>query len=402
MNRFLAVLTGAFTAIFLYVFPSIHPSIGLVLLLTLFFFDIYFSLLLAFFLSFFSVWTLISPATFYIGMAILFILFGLIAMDVVKKITVLDDELFIRRELLRDWKLIAGFYFVVGFFVMLGPVIGWSMTGWILNEASVGFVFVLGWNSTFWMLERSEVFTVPILMDAVSLKKSGKSQTQRLCDEHGLPSFEQMMEDPVAVATFLKHLVWELSVENLFFLSDVMRFKRTFVTENMIDTMPGFYYDVPHMLSRFVRDLISLFLFYAVCVFSLCRYGYRKERGTIAYAWSISHAYVDNLSAFYITAMDEDERERILEFLTDLKPDEKLEGKKLEDLVCIFDTAARHVFALIKQAHGRFVRNAKLNLKSLNRQVVSGAGGSAGGGGTTTGGGGGETKGQMDTHMSMS
>jgi hypothetical protein len=326
----------------------------------------------------FLVWTLISPTTFYIGAAVVFIMLGVVAMGVVKKITVLDDELFIRREMLMHWRIIAFFYVATGFFTMLGPVIGWSMTGWILNELSAVCVTAMGYISTAWLLEKSEIFTLPILMDQIATDRDGKSWTERYCEENRLPTFEQMLGDPVAVATFLKHLVWELSVENLFFLSDVMRFKKTFQTEGKVRDLSGFYYDVPHMLAR---------------------YGYKPEMGFIPYAWAISKAYVDNLSAFYVTSMDEDVRDAILDYLSTLTAEDErlLEGPQLEKLMNIFDPAARHVFALVKQAYARFIRNVKIDLNQLKTRPAPGGAAKKSAGKSTT-----STKKGMETHMAMS
>ena len=58
-------------------------------------------------------------------------------------------------------------------------------------------------------------------------------------------SLEQVMSELVGIEAFLRHLVKELSAENLFFLSDVVQYKMSFVSDGVLDQIHGWMMELP-------------------------------------------------------------------------------------------------------------------------------------------------------------
>merc|ERR1712039_789193 len=102
-----------------------------------------------------------------------------------------------------------------------------------------------------------------------------------------------------ATAEFTRFLVNEISVENIFFLSDVMAFKRTFLDKDALQNngVNGFDCPISSNLARLI---------------------YRRT--FTHYAWAISKTYIDGSSSLYVTAISDDVRDAISDALEDKDP----------------------------------------------------------------------------------
>lgn len=63
-------------------------------------------------------------------------------------------------------------------------------------------------------------------------------------------TLDQVMKELVGIEAFLKHLVKELSAENLFFLSDVVQYKTAFVEDGLLDDIFDFYLELPEDIPK--------------------------------------------------------------------------------------------------------------------------------------------------------
>ena len=63
-------------------------------------------------------------------------------------------------------------------------------------------------------------------------------------------TLEQVMSELVGIEAFLKHLVKELSAENLFFLSDVVQYKMSFVEDGLLDQIYGWIMALPNDIPK--------------------------------------------------------------------------------------------------------------------------------------------------------
>jgi hypothetical protein len=170
----------------------------------------------------------------------------------------------------------------------------------------------------------------------------------------GAPPLSVYLMDPQNLPFFIKHVVRELSVENLFFLADVMNFKRAFLHTNKLKTIDnGFSCQIPEQLARYM---------------------YRSDRTLVEYAVAITRNYIDGTSANYVTAIDQDTRQRLLEYMYKQDPDAELENKMsvvdYEELSECFDRAAREVYSVVKQAYFRFSRTDDFKIKLNARDPV--------------------------------
>jgi len=91
----------------------------------------------------------------------------------------------------------------------------------------------------------------------------------------------------------------------------------------------------------------------------LARYGYMSDRTFVEYAWALSHAYVENISASYVTAIHSETRDVILDYLAQLEPQkqERFESNEWTQLCNVFDKAAEEVWHLLKQSWRRYVES---------------------------------------------
>lgn len=63
-------------------------------------------------------------------------------------------------------------------------------------------------------------------------------------------SLEQVMSELVGIEAFLRHVVKELSAENLFFLSDVVQYKMSFITDGILQDIPGWFMELPQDIPK--------------------------------------------------------------------------------------------------------------------------------------------------------
>merc|ERR1712173_509021 len=118
-----------------------------------------------------------------------------------------------------------------------------------------------------------------------------------------LPPLSLALANSKATIEFIRFLVNEISVENIFFLSDIMAYKRTFTH----------------------------------------------------YAWAISKTYIDGSSSLFVTAISDDVRDDITQNLERKDPSKEMNADRethvdmLQELQCVFDEAAREVYDQLKK-----------------------------------------------------
>jgi len=99
---------------------------------------------------------------------------------------------------------------------------------------------------------------------------------------------------------------------------------------------------------------------FVIRIQDLARYPYDPSRSFVEYAWRLSNAYVENISASYVTAIHPETRANILDYLAELEPQREAEFQK-EDwtkLCNVFDFATEEVWGLLNQAWKRYVRSS--------------------------------------------
>jgi len=243
-------------------------------------------------------WIVVSPDTYYYGIVAIYAGIMLVIMTVTQKITVINDFLFIRHELLLEFRILAAFFVLLGFLIIFGAAMNWHYCIFFVVEASAIAMTGMGTIATWWMLDKSMLFNFPLLKEK-RLKLLGK-EDEKENEGKRVPPLRAVINDEEASVFFFRHLVRELSLENVFFLADIMRYKNSFVQPNVLDSVPGF--------SIQIRDL--------------AKHSNVSGRTLVQYAWALGQAYVENISASYVTAIHQETRDQILEYL------EKMETKK--------------------------------------------------------------------------
>jgi len=196
----------------------------------------------------------------------------------------------------------------------------------------------MGYFSTYWVNRQITVH--------------GLESSAGLLDNNNNANLESIFANRSYCNVFLKHLVREISVENIFFLADVMAFKNAFITHRKLSReVPGFTCRIP---------------------LELARYQYVKDRTFVHYAWSISKIYVDGSSIFYVTAISDEVRATLLEFVENLSPfleSDNEDKVDYEKLCTAFDAACKDVYEILKNSYSRFLKTSEF--KTFQFQSVS-------------------------------
>eukprot|EP00484_Ammonia_sp_Unknown_P000584 CAMPEP_0197022166 /NCGR_PEP_ID=MMETSP1384-20130603/3063_1 /TAXON_ID=29189 /ORGANISM="Ammonia sp." /LENGTH=462 /DNA_ID=CAMNT_0042450145 /DNA_START=20 /DNA_END=1408 /DNA_ORIENTATION=+ len=277
-------------------------------------------------------WSLISPSTFVYAMIMIYAVLIVVAIGITRHITLLDDNFFIRQEILMEFRLFAVMFIVGGVIIIFGPPMGWQWGGFLLTELSVVVILAMCFVSTYWVMRK----TYSVGLDSVA-------GTPNIQLPSNAPPLSMALKDKKATTELIRHLVNEVSVENIFFLSDVMAYKYSFVRNSKLPSLgKGFRCDVSMSLSRLI---------------------YRRT--FTHYAWAISKTYIDGASSLYVTAISEDVREEITDKLEEKDPsaenqeDTKRLVVELEQLQDIFDPAAAQVYEELRKAYARFAYTAQ-------------------------------------------
>jgi hypothetical protein len=254
----------------------------------------------------------------------------------------LDDDFFIREEITLTFKVFCAFFVVGAVIAVFGVFIGWDLCVFIIVELSVICTFIICFISTFWVLRKTR------LSQLDSSANANEPVTFEL--PAGTIPMESALRDRKVTTEFIKHLVNELNVENIFFLSDVIAFKKTFVRRQVLESLQGFDCKVTSQLARL-----------------------QFIRGFTRYAWAISKTYVDNTSSLYVTAISGVTRDAAIDELEAMNPDieeQVADAKDVEDqntnvdsdaklkylsrLHLIFDQCAVEVYQELQNSYARF------------------------------------------------
>jgi len=278
-------------------------------------------------------WIIVSFSTFYYGMVVIYAVIMLVIMQITRKVMRIEDLLFIRCELWLEFRILAGFFVVLGVLIIFGSAMDWDYCMFFIVEASVLAMAGMSSVATWWMLGRSKLINLSALMDK-RLKQLGIENKEDEKVQHA-PSLDMVLNDPEALRFFLQYLVRELSLENVFFLADVMQFKNSFVGQAKIDRTSGF----------------------SISIQELARYSYKPSRTFVQYAWDLGEAYVENISASYVTAIHSNTRSQLLHYLDALQPEkeESFQSQDWTELSNAFDAAAQEVKILLGQSWRRYV-----------------------------------------------
>lgn len=302
-----------------------------------------FTIIVVFTINFFLIgWSAISEKTFVYGCIALYSILIFIAMGVTSKLTKLDDNFFIRKELLVEFRLFAICFLFSGILVMFGPGIGWDYASFFFVEISVIACFSMGFVATYWVLGQTEKYGLD--EDIHSLNYELPPNT---------PPINLLFSDASATKLFIQHLCREVSVENIFFLADVMGYKKSFekYSHTKIESVTGFSCAVPVTLARLMF-----------------------RRTFTHYAWAISKTYVDGSSAFYVTAITDNARSKCIEFFEDQNPGiEKKRAADYEHYVKLqngFDSVAQEVYNAIKASYVRFAQSEEFKSIEWKGQMV--------------------------------
>jgi len=270
-------------------------------------------------------WVEVSQDSFEYGLVAIYCLLMIIAMGTTKKITHMEDNFFIREEILWQFRTLALYFFIAGGLIIFAPAMGFEWCKFFLVEFSCICVGIMGYFATYWVKYQATKYALE------------KPNSQ-------LYDLELIFTSNDNCALFLKHLVREMSVENMFFLADVMAYKKAFLDHRkLFRQIPGFTCKVPLQLSR---------------------YKYLKDRTFVHYSWSISKIYIDGSSIFYVTSISDETRKSILDFVENLSP--FMEGDNedkvdYEKLCTIFDEACNEVYGVLKGAYSRFTKTSEFN-----------------------------------------
>merc|ERR1712173_382412 len=219
-----------------------------------------------------------------------------------------------------------------GIIIIFQPVLGEQWTALLFTELSVICITWMCMLSTYWILRK----TYEVGLDSVA--KGPMDISSQLSS---LPPLSLALRNSKATIEFIRFLVNEISVENIFFLSDIMAYKKTFLDRNALKSMGnGFECGVQRNLARLI---------------------YRRT--FTHYAWAISKTYIDGSSSLFVTAISDDVRDDITQKLEGKDPSREMEeagdesGKMellLQELQNVFDEAAREVYDQLKRSYARF------------------------------------------------
>jgi len=279
-------------------------------------------------------WIVVSEVTFYYGLVIIYSAVILILMTVTKKITVIEDLLLIRRELLLEFRIMAGFFSLLGVLIIFGSAMGWDYCKFFAIEASVFGMTAMASVSTWWMLDKSQLLALPMIMQQ-RLQQLGEKNDQ---DERlrNAPPLEAVLNDKEGLIFFMWHLIRELSFENVIFLADVMNYKNSFMQNMQVfKSIPGFSIRMQNV-AKFRRESHSTF---------------------VHYAWTLSQEYVENISVSYVTAIRDESRDHIFDRIEafELLDERQMTPEEWTNLCNVFDEAAKEVWTLLNESWLRYV-----------------------------------------------
>jgi len=207
-----------------------------------------------------------------------------------------------------------------------------------LIELSVICVLTMCFIATYWVMRK----TYSVGLDSVN-------GIPKLSLPPGSPPLSLALRDRKATTEFIRHLVNEVSVENIFFLSDVMAYKKSFVRINKLRNLGnGFKCEVGAQLARLI---------------------YRRT--FTHYAWAISKTYVDGSSSLYVTAITDSTRDDITDRLEDKDPNNENDAniELYQELQNIFDDPATEVYAELKKSYIRFAYIPQFQRININQNV---------------------------------
>lgn len=227
---------------------------------------------------------------------------------------------------------------VCGIWVLFAKPMGFKWATFFLVETSAVGILLMGLISTWRVLKQT--------------RELGFERELRLAE--GAAPMNVVLADASATAMFIEHLTREIMVENIFFLSDVMAYKQSFVEYGKLDGVNGFTSRVPGSLSRLMF-----------------------RRTFTHYAWAITKTYVDGSSSFYVTAITDETRDRCIEFFEEQNPaDEKRINQQQNSnehymkLQQGFDDAAAEVFRVLKDSYMRFSNSENYKYVRVRGQSV--------------------------------
>eukprot|EP01084_Bolivina_argentea_P303932 524833_1 len=287
-------------------------------------------------------WSLISEKTFMYGMIFIYAILIIVSIGITRHITLLDDNFFIRQEILIEFRIFSIMFIIGGILIIFGPVMGFKWLSFFLIELSSFCILFMCFVSTYWVMRK----TYSVGLDSVNGLPNIQLPTNS-------PPLSLALRDRKATTEFIKHLVNELSVENIFFLSDIMAYKKSFVRERKLKTIGGgFKCQVGTQLSRLI---------------------YRRT--FTHYAWAISKTYIDGSSSLYVTAINDNQRDYCLQILEELDPSNELESnnpqqnniKLLENLQNVFDQCATQVYRELQKSYNRFAYTSQFARISIQR-----------------------------------
>jgi len=71
-------------------------------------------------------WIIVSFSTFYYGMVVIYAVIMLVIMQITRKVMRIEDLLFIRCELWLEFRILAGFFVVLGVLIIFGSAMDWD------------------------------------------------------------------------------------------------------------------------------------------------------------------------------------------------------------------------------------------------------------------------------------
>eukprot|EP00485_Elphidium_margaritaceum_P000808 CAMPEP_0202689220 /NCGR_PEP_ID=MMETSP1385-20130828/4528_1 /ASSEMBLY_ACC=CAM_ASM_000861 /TAXON_ID=933848 /ORGANISM="Elphidium margaritaceum" /LENGTH=452 /DNA_ID=CAMNT_0049344323 /DNA_START=105 /DNA_END=1463 /DNA_ORIENTATION=- len=288
-------------------------------------------------------WSLISPASFVFGMICIYAVLVVIAVGITTKIRILlNDNFFIAQEILIEFRFFALLWIVGGLLIILGPGMGWNWCGFFLIELSVFTVLAMCFIATNWVMHQSIVAGL----------EDPNGDALKVSLAAGTPPISLALHDRKATMEFLQHLIREISVENMFFLADVMAYKQSFVSQGKLRSLGEGEWPVNTKLARLL---------------------YRRT--FTHYAWAISKTYIDGSSSLYVTAISEEVRAKLVVKLEELDPtsEQSLTGTQLvallQDVQAVFNEAAEEVYGALQKSYARFSHTAQFANITIKRQI---------------------------------
>ncbi|ETO21384.1 hypothetical protein RFI_15820 [Reticulomyxa filosa] len=309
-------------------------------------------------------WIVISPTTFGIGLVIVYACATLTLMTICKKLTAIDDIFLIGQnaigsnekthvvsfvdlhvgELVLEFRVMAGFSMICGLLLIFRSPMGHDYFAFFLIEVSAVAITTMAWVATWWVLHKfsSNDLSLPKTNATNKLRhanREGNENEKEESDERGLlkslPSLQTALQDEQTVNFFLRYLARELSLENFFFLADVIHYKNAFVQHlKAFNAVPGFYISIP----------------------DLGKYQFVPDRTFVEYAWALSHVYVDTVNAPFVSALTFETREKILDYLVELEPQKEtqFDSRQWKELCNVFDVAATEAWEQLAQSWKRY------------------------------------------------